>query len=74
MTFGASLKVIKSFISSNLAAVIAQAGQKVLVIDGDMLKGYLQKIFDKSSDNGLSDHLRGDITFNDAIKKPVLKI
>lgn len=73
MTFGASLKVIKSFISSNLA-VIAQAGQKVLVIDGDMRKGYLQKIFDKSSDNGLSDRLRGDITFNDAIIKPVLKI
>ena len=69
MTFGARPKVGKSFIPSNLAAVSAQAGQKVLVTVGDMRKGYLQKIFDKSWDNGLYDYLSGDITFNDGLKK-----
>jgi tyrosine-protein kinase Etk/Wzc len=41
----------------------------VLVVDSDMRKGDFQKICDKSSDNVLSDRLRDDITFNDAIKQ-----
>lgn len=43
---GVSLKVIKSFISLNLAAVISKAGQKVLVIVGDIT--YIQAIKETS--------------------------
>ncbi|WNC70367.1 polysaccharide biosynthesis tyrosine autokinase [Thalassotalea nanhaiensis] len=68
MISGASPEVGKSFVSSNLAAVIAQAGQKVLLVDGDMRKGYLQKVFNTQWDNGLSDHLIGDITFEQTVK------
>jgi tyrosine-protein kinase Etk/Wzc len=35
----ASLEVGKSFVSSDLATVLAQARQKVLLIEADMQKG-----------------------------------
>ncbi|NOS34961.1 tyrosine-protein kinase, partial [Acinetobacter baumannii] len=40
---GASPNAGKTFVSSNLAAVIAQAGQRVLIIDADMRKGTLHR-------------------------------
>jgi capsular exopolysaccharide synthesis family protein len=50
----------KSTISSNLAITIAQAGQRVLLIDGDMRKPRLHKIFKlDSSLGGLSTYLAG---------------
>ena len=58
----------KSFVSSDLAIVLAQAGQKVLLIDADMRKGYIQKLFDQKVENGLSELLIGDIYLIDAIK------
>ena len=36
----------KSFIASNLAVAFAQAGKKTLLIDCDIRKGRLHKIFD----------------------------
>ena len=56
---GPSPGVGKSFISANLGAVLAQSGQKVLIIDADMRKGYLQKQFGLAWENGLSDYLSG---------------
>ena len=68
MISGASPTVGKYFVSSNLATVITQAGQKVLLIDADMRKGYIQKLFDQKAENGLSELLIGNINLNDAIK------
>ncbi|WP_397457254.1 P-loop NTPase, partial [Pseudomonas versuta] len=45
MISGPSPKVGKSFVSANLAAVIAQSGQRVLLVDVDMRKGYIHKMF-----------------------------
>ena len=57
----------KTFVSSNLAAVIAQAGQRVLVIDADMRKGTLHKLLGVSQQNGLSDVLGGKLAPEAAI-------
>lgn len=59
MIAGPAPSIGKSFISSNFAAVAAKTGQKVLIIDADMRKGYLHKQFGLTSENGLSDFLSG---------------
>ncbi|SOC57471.1 tyrosine-protein kinase Etk/Wzc [Chromohalobacter canadensis] len=59
MISGPSPGVGKSFITANLAAVCAQNGQRVLVIDGDMRKGQIHKIFKGPSEDGLSEILSG---------------
>jgi tyrosine-protein kinase Etk/Wzc len=66
---GPSPGVGKSFISVNLATVLAQSGKKVLVIDADMRKGYLQTQFGMKWDDGLSDLLSGRLTLNQVTKK-----
>ncbi|MGY8810597.1 MAG: polysaccharide biosynthesis tyrosine autokinase [Pseudomonadales bacterium] len=67
MISGPSPGVGKSFVSANLGAIMAQAGQKVLLIDADMRKGYLNKLFKMSGDNGLSELLATRLTSKDAI-------
>jgi len=50
----------KSFVSSNLAAVLACAGKRVLIIDADLRKGRVQEVFGIDNDLGLSDVIAGD--------------
>ncbi|WP_210559157.1 MULTISPECIES: polysaccharide biosynthesis tyrosine autokinase [unclassified Pseudomonas] len=57
MISGPSPQVGKTFVSSNLAAVMAQSGQRVLLIDADMRKGHLHKTLNVPIANGLSDLL-----------------
>ena len=65
---GPSPSVGKSFISVNLASVLAQSGKKVLIIDADMRKGYLQTQFGLKWDNGLSDYLSGRLNLTQVTK------
>ena len=67
MISGPSPGVGKSFVSANLGAIMAQAGQRVLLIDADMRKGYLNKLFKLPAENGLSELLATRITSKDAI-------
>ncbi|AKC86808.1 polysaccharide biosynthesis tyrosine autokinase [Pseudoxanthomonas suwonensis] len=57
----------KTFVSANLAAVIAQGGQKVLLIDADMRKGTLHKVLGMQPAPGLSDVLAGKLEVDAAI-------
>ena len=61
----------KSFISSNLAAAFAQTGESVLIIDGDLRLGRINKIFNLSNEKGFSNLLICDdeIDFSQYIKK-----
>ncbi|RZV00827.1 MULTISPECIES: tyrosine-protein kinase Wzc [Serratia] len=68
MISGASPGIGKTFISANLAAVVAQSGQRVLFIDSDMRKGYAHELIGLAGNNGLSDILSGRIDYKSAIK------
>lgn len=68
MIAGTSPEVGKSFVSANLAVVCAQAGQRVLVVDGDMRKGHLHLAFRGQSSGGLSELLAQRIGLDDAIR------
>jgi tyrosine-protein kinase Etk/Wzc len=55
MITGPSPGVGKTFVSINLAAVLADAGKKILLIDGDMRKGFINKVLGVERENGLSE-------------------
>ncbi|QPW04183.1 polysaccharide biosynthesis tyrosine autokinase [Klebsiella pneumoniae] len=68
MISGASPNAGKTFVSSNLAAIIAQTGKRVLFVDADLRKGYTHKLFNVSNDNGLSDFLSGKVSIEQTVK------
>lgn len=57
MVTSASPGVGKSFVTSNMAVVLANAGKKVLLIDTDLRKGRLHKAFGLDNKAGLSEYL-----------------
>ncbi|MGD8275635.1 MAG: CpsD/CapB family tyrosine-protein kinase, partial [Thiohalocapsa sp.] len=59
----------KSFVSLNLAAVLAQSDKKVLLIDADMRRGHLNRYLGVDKAQGLSDYVVGEIELADAIKQ-----
>ncbi|MBY7962936.1 polysaccharide biosynthesis tyrosine autokinase [Vibrio fluvialis] len=69
MISGPAPGIGKSFISTNFAAVAAKTGQKVLLIDADMRKGYLQQPFGLNWEIGLSDVLSGKVTIQQSLKQ-----
>jgi receptor protein-tyrosine kinase len=56
----------KSKIVTNLAYSIAQTGQRVVVVDGDMRRPTLHKSFKVANDVGLSSLLTGEMTLDSA--------
>lgn len=73
MISGPSPAVGKTFVSVNLAAVIAQAGRRVLLIDVDMRKGYVHKMLGTGAENGLSDVLSKQCALDKAIHQTDIK-
>ena len=63
MITGPSPGVGKSFISVNLASVCAQAGQKVLLIDADMRRGYLHRYVEKTNKKGSLNTFRAECSW-----------
>jgi tyrosine-protein kinase Etk/Wzc len=72
MITGASPFAGKTFVSANLAAVIAQAGQRVLLVDGDMRRGTLHQQLGIRAGNGLSDVLVRKQPLDAVLKKEVV--
>lgn len=57
----------KSFVSSNFAAILTKSNKKVLLIDADMHKPNLHKFFGVRSSSGLSNYLKGEVTYEETI-------
>ena len=55
MITGPGPGVGKTFVSINLATVLADSGKKILLIDGDMRKGFINKVLGVGRENGLSE-------------------
>lgn len=70
MISGPSPSIGKSFVSANMAAVVAKSGQKVLIIDADMRKGRLERQMATTHKPGLSSYLSGQKDIKDLIKQP----
>lgn len=58
----------KTLVSTTLAAIAAQAGQRVLFIDADMRKGYVHNVLGLNNACGLSSVLDGHVEWPDAIQ------
>jgi tyrosine-protein kinase Etk/Wzc len=59
----------KTFVCANLAVTMAQAGQRVLLIDADMRRGTLHHAMGARSENGLSELISGQIPLETALRK-----
>ncbi|MGS2874414.1 polysaccharide biosynthesis tyrosine autokinase [Enterobacter huaxiensis] len=69
MISGSSPGVGKSFVSSNLAVLMAQAGTRVLLIDCDLRRGYLHRLFSAEEGRaGLADYLSENIELASVIE------
>lgn len=66
---GATPEAGKTFVSCNLAAVVAQSDKKVLLIDADLRKGQVHHVIGCKEKNGLSDALIGSKHFDEVIQK-----
>jgi tyrosine-protein kinase Etk/Wzc len=65
---GATPGTGKSFISSNLAVLSAEAGKRVLLIDGDMRRGQLAAVMKQSGSEGLAEVLSGQADVTQVIR------
>jgi tyrosine-protein kinase Etk/Wzc len=67
---GAIPKEGKSFVSVNLATVMATAGQNICLVDVDIRRGYLRRYFGvEKSAPGLTDILAGNALAEDVIQQ-----
>ncbi|WP_201701593.1 polysaccharide biosynthesis tyrosine autokinase [Paraburkholderia kirstenboschensis] len=68
MLTGPMAGVGKSFLTVNLAVLLAHSGKRVLMIDGDMRRGVLERFLGGTQENGLSELLSGQISLEEAIR------
>lgn len=57
----------KTSLSCHLAASLARAGKKTILVDGDMRNPSCHRMFDVDLENGFSELLRGEIELADAV-------
>jgi len=69
MISGPSPHAGKSFISTNLTIVMAQADKKVLLIDADLRRGVAHKTLGTQNQDGLSDLIMKGLSIENTVQK-----
>ncbi|NYH14493.1 tyrosine-protein kinase Etk/Wzc [Paraburkholderia bryophila] len=64
----ATARTGKTFVAANLAVLSAQAGHRVLLIDGDLRRGRLAALFGQPMQPGLAEVLTGETEVHDTIR------
>ena len=62
----------KTFISVNLAAIVAMLDKKVLLIGLDLRKPRMNELFEIENNPGMSNYLSGNCSYEDVIRKTVV--
>ena len=70
---GPAPEIGKSFITVNLATILAQGGKRVLVIDGDLRRGYLHKYFNAEVQPGLAELLNHQNSYEDIVQNSTVE-
>lgn len=65
---GPKQSIGKSFVAKNLAAVLAQAGKRVVVIDADLRRGQMHEEFGISRGPGVADYLAGGVALAEVVR------
>ena len=68
MISGPAPEIGKSFIATNLAAILAQSQKRVLLIDADLRRGYIHKYFNQDHQPGLAEYLNTQASLDQVIK------
>ena len=68
---GPTPSIGKSFISANFAAVLGAGGKRVLLLDADLRKGYINQYFGLARGPGLSELITGSKTFDEVVQRNV---
>jgi tyrosine-protein kinase Etk/Wzc len=61
----------KSFVCVNLAVVLGAANKKILLIDADLRKGYMNQYFGLEREKGISEVVSGSVRLDDALRRQV---
>ncbi len=66
---GISPQIGKSFVSVNFAHILADTSKRILLVDGDIRKGYLHSYFEKTRSPGLTEAISGALPLEKVIQR-----
>jgi len=69
MITGPNSRSGSTFVAINLAIVLADAGKRILLIDGDLRKGAIHMRLGEQFEKGLSELIAGSVTFEQAVRR-----
>ena len=72
MISSGSAEVGKSFVATNFCTVLAQSGQRVLIVDADLRRGYLHQRFSVAVGSGLANYLQNSLSLDEIARKTVV--